>query len=273
MYVTHSFFLSCTTNACGLAPTPLSLSFNELSMRGADDALVKMALMQVLQDKTDVKYDVVKFVQHILKFTPDDIPERAKGYTLDDESCRFYASRTYQKLDTPHQQDFAGERACCHAFQDIVWDLARQLQSKAKDTRSFPAKLMYMHDRIVHGDFASYKPDFGYGAPIRTNKHRWEFLGACGEMKKTRASHFRAARNRPITMARIKEVGPNLLHIRICLTSIISSRRHSSCRTESTQRDRRVNRRHHPSHQHPLQYVTQVIRDYLTHCLCRNLRG
>ncbi|KAK7690078.1 hypothetical protein QCA50_006724 [Cerrena zonata] len=42
------------------SPTPLSSSFNELSMRGADDALVKMALMQVLQDKTDVNYDMCK---------------------------------------------------------------------------------------------------------------------------------------------------------------------------------------------------------------------
>ncbi|KAK7684436.1 hypothetical protein QCA50_012383 [Cerrena zonata] len=188
------------------SPTPLSASFNELSMRGADDALVKMALMQVLQDKTDVNYDIVKFIQHTLGFTPDDIPERAVGYMLDEQNCKSYSSRTYHKLDTPHQQDFAGERACCHAFQDIVWDLVRQLQPTAKDTRSFPAKLMFLHDHVVQGDFASYKPDFGYGAPIRANKHRWEFLGACGEMKKTRASHYRAVRNRPITMARIKQL-------------------------------------------------------------------
>ncbi|KAK7684437.1 hypothetical protein QCA50_012384 [Cerrena zonata] len=144
------------------SPTPLSASFNELSMRGADDALVKMALMQVLQDKTDVNYDIVKFIQHILGFTPDDIPARTNGYMLDEKSCRFYSSRTYHKLDTPHQQDFAGERACCHAFQDIVWDLVRQLQPTAKDTRSFPAKLTFLHDHVVRGDFASYKPDFGY---------------------------------------------------------------------------------------------------------------
>ncbi|KAK7684449.1 hypothetical protein QCA50_012396 [Cerrena zonata] len=188
------------------SPTPLSASFNELSMRGADDALVKMALMQVLQDKTDVNYDIVKFIQHTLGFAPDDIPERTNGYSLDENNCRFYSSRTYHKLDTPHQQDFAGERACCHAFQDIVWDLVRQLQPTAKDTRSFPAKLMFLHDRVVQGDFASYKPDFGYGAPIRANKHRWEFLGACGEMKKTRTNRYRAVRNRPITMARIKQL-------------------------------------------------------------------
>ncbi|KAK7684459.1 hypothetical protein QCA50_012406 [Cerrena zonata] len=165
-----------------------------------------MALMQVLQDKTDANYDIVKFIQHTLGFTPDDIPERINGYVLDENSCRFYSSRTYHKLDTPHQQDFAGERACCHAFQDIVWDLVRQLQPTAKDTRSFPAKLMFLHDRVVQGDFASYKPDFGYGAPIRANKHRWEFLGACGEMKKTRTNHYRAVRNRPITMARIRQL-------------------------------------------------------------------
>ncbi|KAK7690081.1 hypothetical protein QCA50_006727 [Cerrena zonata] len=125
---------------------------------------------------------------------------------LDKRNCKFYSSRTYHKLDTPHKQDFAGERACCHAFQDIVWDLVRQLQPTVNDTRSFPAKLTFLHDHVVQGDFASYKPDFGYGAPIRTNKHRWEFLGACGEMKKTRASLYRAVRMRPITMARIKQL-------------------------------------------------------------------
>ena len=175
-------------------------------MRGADDALVKMALMQVLQDKTDVNYDVVKFVEHVLKFTPDDIPEREEGYTLNDKSCEFYSNRTYHKLDTPHQQDFAGERACCHAFQDIVWHLVRQLQPTAKDKRKYPAKLMFLHDKIVEGDFASYKPDFAYGSRVRVNKHKWEFLGACGEIKKTRSNRYRSARNRPITMIRIKQV-------------------------------------------------------------------
>lgn len=187
-----------------LAPTPLSASFNELSMGGFDDMLVKMALMQVLQDKTDVNYDVIKFIQHILKFTPEDIPERAEGYVLDEVGCMSYARRRWDKVDSPHLQKREGERACCQAFQEIVWDLARQLYPSAKDTRSFPAVLQFLQDHVVQGDFASYKPDFGYGQPV--DKHKWEFLGACGEMKKVQLTRCPSARDRRIPMDRIRRV-------------------------------------------------------------------
>ncbi|KAK7684445.1 hypothetical protein QCA50_012392 [Cerrena zonata] len=188
-------------------PTPISTKVDELVMRGADDSLVKLALLKALQDKIDVNYDVVEFVQHILKFTPDDIPDRENGYTLHKDSCQSFSDRTYHKLDTPHQQMFAGERACCHAFQEIVWDLTRQLDPGARDTRSFPAKLTFMHEQIVQGDFASYKPDFAYSVPAPAAKEaKWEFMGSFGEVKKTRASVFRPGRSNKVSMAKIKNL-------------------------------------------------------------------
>lgn len=193
-----------STTDVPLVPTPIAQGFKTLSMRGADGALVRFALLSVLQDKTDVDYDVVQFIQHVLKFTPEDIPERAEGYRLSEDGCKSYANRTYQKLDKPQEQEFGGERACCEAFQEIVWDLVRQLQPTAEDPRSFPAQLKFLHDRVVKGNFASYKPDFSYGQPFETRE--WEFLGACGEMKKTRASRYLTARKKPITMDQIRQV-------------------------------------------------------------------
>ena len=68
---------------------------------GTDDSLVKSALMQVLQDKTDVEFDVVSFVQHVLGFSPQDIPRRRDGYHLNEEHCKQFSSRTYSNDDGP----------------------------------------------------------------------------------------------------------------------------------------------------------------------------
>ncbi|KAK7684451.1 hypothetical protein QCA50_012398 [Cerrena zonata] len=122
-------------------PTSVSSKVDKLGMRGADDSLVRLALLKALQVKTDVNYDVVEFVQHILKFTPDDIPDRENGYTLHKESCQSFSNQTYHKLDTPRQQMLAGERACCHAFQEIVWDLTRQLDPGAKRHQKLPGEI------------------------------------------------------------------------------------------------------------------------------------
>lgn len=173
-------------------------------MGGVDDLLVKTALLKVLQDKTDVNYDVVKFVQHILKFTPNDIPDRISGYTLDEENCKAYSKRTYHKSDTPQQQRFEGERACCKAFQNIVWDLARQLHPQALDNRSFPASLKFLHEQFVQGNFATYKPDFAYYIPDGSKEPRWEFIGGCGELKKARLNDFQPGH--AVSMLKIQKV-------------------------------------------------------------------
>ena len=172
---------------------------------GTDDSLVKSALLQVLQDKTDVEFDVVSFVQHVLSFSPQDIPRRRDGYHVNEEHCKQFSSRTYSKDDGPQQQVIKGEVACCHAFQAIVWDLIGQLQPIGKeDTRSFPTRLMFLQDHPVDGDFASYKPDFVQGPPVGLRQHKWEFTGSCAEMKKTRPNQ--APGMLVITNERLREV-------------------------------------------------------------------
>lgn len=188
-------------------PTPIiGQPLEVITTIGSDDALVKMALFQVLQDKTDAECDILSFVQHVLRFTPQDIPPRRDGYVLDKESCGHFSYRTYSKDDTPQEQVIKGERACCHAFQYIIWDIIRQLQAKATDERPFPAVLMYLHDHIVGVDFASYKPDFVYGPSIAPKLQRWEFVGGCGEMKKREVTNPPSKDVRTITNHKLRKV-------------------------------------------------------------------
>ena len=66
-------------------PTPVGPSLDQMTAIGTDDALVKSALSQVLQDKTDIEFDVIDFIQHVLGFTPQDIPRRREGYHLSEK--------------------------------------------------------------------------------------------------------------------------------------------------------------------------------------------
>ena len=188
-------------------PTPVGPSLDQMTAIGTDDALVKSALSQVLQDKTDIEFDVIDFIQHVLGFTPQDIPRRREGYHLSEKECKQFSTRTYIKEITPQEQVIKGEVGCCHAFQAIVWDLVRQLQSPERDQmRSFPAKLMFLQDHPVDGDFASYKPDLSHGAPVGLRLQKWEFMGAVGEVKKPECTPVPGTKALSITVEQTRKV-------------------------------------------------------------------
>ncbi|KAK7695971.1 hypothetical protein QCA50_000610 [Cerrena zonata] len=186
-------------------PTPVGMPL-DMTPVWTDELLVKGALTQVLQDKIDIEYDVINFVQHVLKFTPQDIPRRKDGYLLDKESCAIFSRRKYLKEDGPDEQVIKGERACCHAFQSIVWDLIRQLQDKPNDQQPFPAVLAYLHDHVVADDFASYKPDFVYGPSVEPQLQNWDFIGGFGEMKKSRDTNAPGEHARAITNDKLQKL-------------------------------------------------------------------
>ncbi|KAK7684453.1 hypothetical protein QCA50_012400 [Cerrena zonata] len=64
---------------------------------------------------------------------------------------------------------------------------------------------MYLHDHIVGGDFASYKPDFVYGPSVGPKLQKWEFAGACGEMKKHEVTKMPTEHARTITNDRLRK--------------------------------------------------------------------
>lgn len=156
-----------------------------MGLKGQLDAgLIKAVLYNSLQNKTDYDYDVLKFFEHVLKFTPDMIPIPKDGYEFDWESCQAFIHGTWIKEDTPHGQKFTGERLCCDAFQRIVWHVARQIRLALSDNETPQNVLMFLEDKVVEGNFAKFKPDFGFGSLLFI----WEFLMCIGEMKKTQMS-------------------------------------------------------------------------------------
>ncbi|CAL1698516.1 unnamed protein product [Somion occarium] len=157
--------------------------------KGYEDKLVKEFLRMDFQNKTDIGYDVVDFVRHVWKFSPEDIPRRDEGYQFDHTNCRLYAMKQYIKYDGLKTQRITGERACCSAFENIVKYICKDLdKARPSDGTRFPGILKFLHDRTPASDFANFKPDFGYGPDVELHGQEWANWGAYGELKKREAT-------------------------------------------------------------------------------------
>ncbi|CAL1698474.1 unnamed protein product [Somion occarium] len=155
--------------------------------KGYEDKLVKGLIKQQFQDKTDIDYDVIDFIQHVWKFKPGDIPY--SSYELDRANCHSYAKLEYERIDGISYQEITGERACCSAFENIIRGVCHELTPAIPfDEREFPLVFSFLHDRTPKGDYAKFKPDFGYAPAVELNEHTWAHWGAYGELKKKRAT-------------------------------------------------------------------------------------
>ncbi|CAL1698459.1 unnamed protein product [Somion occarium] len=155
--------------------------------KGYEDKLVKGLIKQQFQDKTDIDYDVIDFVQHVWKFKPEDIPY--SSYELDRANCHSYAKLEYERIDGISYQEITGERACCSAFENIIRGVCHELTPAIpSDEREFPLVFSFLHDRTPKGDYGKFKPDFGYAPAVEVNEHTWAHWGAYGELKKKRVT-------------------------------------------------------------------------------------
>ncbi|CAL1698455.1 unnamed protein product [Somion occarium] len=155
--------------------------------KGYEDKLVKGLIKTQFQDKTDIDYDVIDFVQHVWKFKPEDIPY--SSYELDRANCHSYAKLEYERIDGISYQEITGERACCSAFENIIRGVCHELTPAIpSDEREFPLVFSFLHDRTPKGDYGKFKPDFGYAPAVEVNEHTWAHWGAYGELKKKRVT-------------------------------------------------------------------------------------
>ncbi|CAL1698347.1 unnamed protein product [Somion occarium] len=150
-------------------------------------------------------YPIVDFIAHVWNTTPSQIPPG--DYELSRRECRQYAAAArYSKTsklrklgETGPPLIGLGERAetgACYIFQELFQKTAKMVLDRWKtedpattdemERSRFQGTLRFLNEKIVKGNHANIKPDFGYVTENGENMDAiaWDAFGLFGELKK-----------------------------------------------------------------------------------------
>lgn len=195
--------LSCTSTA---QKTPLKPSLSAIEM---DDGICDPELRAFIQ--TEFKrnvirdYPVIDFISRVWDTTPSQIPHG--DYALTQERClKYLGAGRYSKRsklrrlgeDGPPLIELAGrgETRACAAFQELFettaslvrdqWNQQDPTAAQEIERTRFQGTLRFLNEKIVQGNYANIKPDFGYVTENgeNTDAIAWDAFGLFGELKK-----------------------------------------------------------------------------------------
>ncbi|CCM01669.1 uncharacterized protein FIBRA_03732 [Fibroporia radiculosa] len=174
---------------------------------GVADTAVKKYIRAEFTNKIFRDYDLVDMIRAVLRFSPEDLPDQPVSTSRRGRPRKFtlpYAD-VLKYCDTTEKDSYA-------PFSRIVQSLMDQLFGKGHNAvghqatptpsaarriyrtrnanrnrvnvRSMDAAMTPMKEQIADGDYARLRPDMGCSA--KQGRQGWEWLLACGEVKKQR---------------------------------------------------------------------------------------
>ncbi|CCM01670.1 uncharacterized protein FIBRA_03733 [Fibroporia radiculosa] len=174
---------------------------------GVADTAVKKYIRAEFTNKIFRDYDLVDMIRAVLGFSPEDLPDQPVSTSRRGKPRKF----TLPYADVVNYCD-ATEKDSYAPFSRIVQSLMDQVFGKGHNAvghqatptpsaarriyrtrnanlqrvnvRSMDAAMTPMKEQIVDGDYARLRPDMGFSA--KQGRQGWEWLLACGEVKKQR---------------------------------------------------------------------------------------
>ncbi|THH27764.1 hypothetical protein EUX98_g6424 [Antrodiella citrinella] len=180
---------------------PYVLSMDSLPMNSSrntpSSASIEQHLKTFLVDKHDENYPIIDFVKSVWGFSPEDIPDRDDGYSLNTAACAHYQIGAYHYDEHGERRDFevnpppkAKEHDSYNPLMDIILDLEDQVQEGlAYEDGVRRAELVNMRDRVLDGEFAEMKPDLGW-TWTKGKTQSWGLTAVCGEVLKTSTKYY-----------------------------------------------------------------------------------
>ncbi|CAL1698397.1 unnamed protein product [Somion occarium] len=186
--------------------TPLKPSLSAIEMDdGVCDPELKAFIQTEFKKNVIRDYPIIDFIDRAWHTTPSQIPPG--DYALAQEQCKDYlGAARYSKMsklrklgeDGPPLIGLAerAETRACVAFQALFEKLAALVLDRWKEEDAeaaaemertrFQGTLRFLNEKIVKGNYANIKPDFGYVTENGENVDAisWDAFGLFGELKK-----------------------------------------------------------------------------------------
>lgn len=169
-------------------------------------------LRNEFRDKLHRKYPPIKFIEHVWKFTPKDLPRPVHPPLIRGDLINAYHRAAYTcKNGTPRVQNH-GERGCYDPLQTICREILRQM--------GFPDTCFTIQaagDRVVAGNFAELKPDFLVAILSEIADVHRNGAGAVAEIKE-KPGHAAAAGHLHVDLSRLPLVSTSARNLAIGAT-------------------------------------------------------
>lgn len=184
--------------------TPIKPSMHDAVILdgGVCDPDVKAFIKLEFKKRVIRDYPIVDFVTKVWKLSPSQIPDLLDGdtYSLPKNHCNMYLTAgRYLKMKTEDgliKLQAKCEAQACEAFQalfeytaDMImkqWDKIDPKGAEKRRNQRFQGTFKFLQESIVAGNYASFKPDFGFLTADGDHPEAiaWEALGFFSELKK-----------------------------------------------------------------------------------------
>lgn len=178
-----------------------------------DDASCPKALEKHLQalmeEDAILDYPVVDFIEAVFGMRPEYIQSGPEPYFLHEDARRYIV----YKYDRRTQ--LCGDRTAQLYFAKVLLSLSQQLEGRVILNKQLlqanGCRIVEMNDVNFPGNSA-LNPGFMYSWHPMKEKWKWNYVGACGELTKTRFGSVEEARALDLTidLQKIPPVSPAL---------------------------------------------------------------
>ena len=184
------------------------MSSADITDEGPCDPDVKACVELEFRQYIVRDYPIDDFVAQVWNFDASKLPRLPKGesYTLPGQLCSNYMeAKQYLKIreNGVIKLHEGAETRVCHIFEELFervsqtlltfWDKMDPVNATAIREKRFKGILKFSQESIVTGNYAKFKPDFGY---ITRGKEddaseaiAWAALGFFAELKKRKRSN------------------------------------------------------------------------------------
>ena len=172
---------------------------------GVCDPKAKDFIRAELKNNVRRDYPIVEFIRRVWKFDPSAIPQTCpdgSSYVLPRDLCdKYLSSPDYMKQADRHPQtgkpvvslQLRSETKACEYFEELfqkttdtvkeAWKHHDPQRFEKIEARRYIGRFRFLNEAIIRGNYADYKPDFGY-ATKNGGKHEWAGQGCVGQLKR-----------------------------------------------------------------------------------------
>ncbi|KAI0782002.1 hypothetical protein C8Q75DRAFT_896166 [Abortiporus biennis] len=152
--------------------TPIRPSLNVIESKDGEyeDDKVKNYIIRQFTSMVHREYPIVDFVRNIWHY---NTPIPAGNYSIPMKYMTGYCDAV------PDDQKLVGERAACIWLKKIL----SHLHDKLPDNPSYHGQFVNVHDSVVKGQYAKFKPDGSYNEETDWKRQVWDAMSAFNEVK------------------------------------------------------------------------------------------